>query len=75
MAEVDQTFIVEMLQAIRADLRELKEDVHHIKVRQTVLEGHLTNLMASVQLVNERVDSLAADMRIVKRRLELADTH
>ena len=73
MGEVDNSLIVEMRQSIRADIREMKEDIHHLTIRQTVVEGHLANIMVSLQLVNERIDALATDMRMVKRRLDLVE--
>ena len=73
MTEADNSFINEMLREIRADIREMKQDVRDIRIRQTVVEGHLTGLMVSVQLVSEQMDRLRDDMRLVKRRLDLVD--
>ncbi|MBV8972456.1 MAG: hypothetical protein JO290_09225 [Sphingomonadaceae bacterium] len=72
---VDTQFLAEMLQAIRADIADIKRDVHRLEVRQTVLEGHLGSLIVSIQIIREEVDDLRSDVKLIKRRLELADTH
>ncbi len=74
MAEVvDTQFLAEMLQAIRTDIAEIKRDVHRLEVRQSVVEGHLSSLIVSLQIIREEVDELSADVRLIKRRLDLSD--
>ena len=70
---VDTQFLAEMLQAIRADIAEIKRDVHRLEVRQTVLEGHLGSLIVSIQIIREEVDDMRADIKLIKRRLDLSD--
>ena len=70
MAEVD-TQLAEMLQAIRADISEIKHDIHRIQIRQTVVEGHLSSMIVSLQMLREQADETRDDIRLIKRRLEL----
>ena len=73
MPEPDNSFIVEMLRSIQADIAEMKQDIRDLRIRQTVVEGHLSGIMVSLQLMNEQIDRLRDDMRTVKRRLELVE--
>ncbi len=70
---VDTQFVTEMLQAIRADIGDIKRDVHRLEVRQSVVEGHLSSLIVSLQIIREEVDDLRTDVKLIKRRLDLSD--
>ncbi len=73
MAEVDGSLILSILQRMQADLSDLKHDVHDLKVRMTIVDGHIGSLIVSNQLINERLDRLQGDMTRIKRRLDLVD--
>ena len=73
MSEIDGGLILSILQRMQSDVSDIKHDVHDLKVRMTVVDGHIGSLIVSNQLVNERLDRLQGDMTRVKRRLELVD--
>lgn len=73
MAEVDQSFIAEMLREIRGDIAEMKRDLHRLEVRQTVIEGQLGTIIVSMQIMREELDEVRDDVRLIKRRLSLSD--
>ena len=73
MAEVDQSFIVEMLREIRGDIAEIKRDLRRLEVRQTVIEGQLGTIIVSMQMMREELDEVRDDVRVIKRRLNLSD--
>lgn len=73
MAEVDQSFIAEMLREIRSDIAEMKRDLHRLEVRQTVIEGQLGTIIVSMQIMREELDEVRDDVRLIKRRLSLSD--
>ena len=73
MADVDQSFIVEMLREIRGDIAEIKRDLRRLEVRQTVIEGQLGTIIVSMQIMREELDEVRDDVRVIKRRLNLSD--
>ena len=73
MTEADQTFLTEMLREIRADIGEIKRDVHRLELRQTVVEGHLTTVVVTLQSIREELDEMRGDIRLIKRRLDLVE--
>ena len=73
MAEVDGTLIMNVLQRMQTDISEIKRDVHRLEVRQSVVEGHLSSLIVSLQIIREETDEVRADIKLIKRRLELVD--
>ena len=73
MAEVDTSFVEEMLREIRGDIGEIKRDLHRLEVRQTVVEGQLGTLIVSMQIMREQIDEVRDDVRLIKRRLNLSD--
>ena len=73
MAEVDGTLIMNVLQRMQTDIAEIKRDVHRLEVRQSVVEGHLSSLIVSLQIIREETDEVRADIKLIKRRLELVD--
>ena len=73
MADVDGALILSILQRMQSDLSDVKHDVHDLKVRITIVDGHIGSLIVSNQLINERLDRLQGDMTRVKRRLDLVD--
>ena len=73
MSEVDQSFLAQMLREIRADIGDIKRDVHRLEVRQTVVEGHLVNVVVTLQGIREELDEMRSDVRLIKRRLDLVE--
>ncbi len=73
MTEVDQSFLAQMLREIRADIGDIKRDVHRLEVRQTVVEGHLVNVVVTLQGIREELDEMRSDVRLIKRRLDLVE--
>ena len=73
MADVDQSFIVEMLREIGGDIAEIKRDLRRLEVRQTVIEGQLGTIIVSMQIMREELDEVRDDVRVIKRRLNLSD--
>jgi predicted nuclease with TOPRIM domain len=58
--------VLEPLRAIRGDLAEVKADLAELKQRVGLLEGQYANLSA-------RVDRIADDVVLIKRRLDLVE--
>ena len=56
----------EMLRAIRGDLAEVKVDLVELKQRVGLLEGQYASL-------SSRVDRIAGDVVMIKRRLDLVE--
>ena len=75
MAEVDGTLILEILRKIQADISDIKHDYRELKLRVAVMDGQMTMLTASVQLINERADRMDEKLERIERRLELVDAH
>ena len=73
MAEVDGTLIMAVLQRMQADVAEIKRDIHRLEVRQSVIEGHMSSFLVSLQIIREEVDEVRADVRQIKHRLDLVD--
>lgn len=57
---------LELLRSIRGDLAEVKADLVEIKQRVGLLEGQYASL-------SSRVDRLAGDVLLIKRRLDLVE--
>lgn len=66
MSEQRGDLVLEMLRAIRGDLAEVKTDLTELKQRVGLLEGQYASLSA-------RVDRIAGDVVLIKRRLDLVE--
>ncbi len=73
MADVDFALMMTLIQRTHADLAEMKHDMREVKLRMTLAEGHHASVMASLHVLQEQIDRLGTDMRMVKRRLDLVD--
>ena len=71
MTEEREKFIVEMLQAMRRDMAQIKDDVVNLGLRQNASEHFEQGMMAHVASIHSSIDHLTSDMRQVKARLEL----
>ena len=75
MAEVDGTLIVSILQKMQVDMADMKSDIRDLKLRGSIVDGHLAGVMASLGLANEKSDRIADRLERIERRLELVDAH
>ena len=66
MSDERADLILEHLRAIRSDIVEIKTDLIEIKQRIGFLEGQYANLPS-------RVDRMAGDIALIKRRLDLVE--
>jgi hypothetical protein len=73
MAEVDGALIMSILQAIRADTAEIRQDTSDLKFGVHVLEDQNASTVMSLSGINHRLDRVQADVTIIKRRLDLVD--
>ena len=75
MAEVDTGLLMEILREIRADVGEIKRDQRRVELRQSVVEGHLGNVVVTLQSLREELDEVRSDVRLIKKRLDLVEQH
>jgi hypothetical protein len=73
MAEVDGTLIMSVMQAIRSDISEIRQDIADLKFRVHVLEDQNAATVMSLTGVNHRLDRMQSDVTLIKRRLNLVD--
>lgn len=66
MSEHRGDLVLEMLHAIRGDLADVKADLVELKQRVGLLEGQYASLSV-------RVDRIAGDVALIKRRLDLVE--
>ncbi len=66
-------FITEMLQGIRSELRDLREEQLNQGMRLTAVEHRLLGIDTHMAALQHGVDSVKTDMRRVKQRLELVE--
>jgi hypothetical protein len=66
MSEGRADLILEHLRAIRGDIAEMRTDLVEIKQRLGLLEAQYAN-------VSGRVDRIAGDIALIKRRLDLVE--
>jgi hypothetical protein len=66
MSDQRGDLVLEMLRAIRGDLAEVKADLAELKQRVGLLEGQYASL-------STRVDRIAGDVMLIKRRLDLVE--
>ena len=66
MSEQRGDLILDMLRAIRGDLADVKTDLTELKQRVGLLQGQYASLSA-------RVDRIAGDVVLIKRRLDLVE--
>lgn len=74
MADVDTTLLMEVLREIRSDVGEIKRDQRRLELRQSVVEGHLGNIIVTLQSLREELDEVRSDVRLIKKRLDLVES-
>ena len=76
MTDADQSFMLEMLKRIQADLSALKSDVMEMKVQQSLMGQQLGALTTAFYTSQSRLDKIDGRLERIERRLELTDaTH
>jgi hypothetical protein len=73
VAEVEPTLLMDVLREIRTDVAGIKRDQRQLEMRQSVVEGHLGNVVVTLQSLREELDEVRSDVRLITRRLELAE--
>ena len=68
-----ESLMLEILKRLQADMSELKFDIHDIKVRTGLPEGHVASLLAAQHHTNERLDRLSSRVERIERRLDLVE--
>jgi len=63
---MSDNLILELLRAIRTDIGEIKADIIELKERVGLVEQQCSSL-------SRRLDRVAGDVEIIKRRLNLVD--
>ena len=66
-------FVMEMLRSIRSEIGELRKGQVDIELRLSASEHITQGVMAHIASIHSGIDELKADMRQVKRRLDLVD--
>jgi len=66
MSDNQPNMVLELLHAIRGDLGEVKADLVELKQRVGLLEAQYASL-------STRIDRLAGDVSLIKRRLDLVE--
>ncbi|HEV8678550.1 MAG TPA: hypothetical protein VGQ90_04175 [Stellaceae bacterium] len=66
MSDQPDNIVLQMLRAIRGDLADVKADLTELKQRVGLLEGQYASL-------STRVDRIAGDIALIKRRLDLVE--
>ena len=76
MTEADQSFMLEMLKRIQADLSEMKRDIAAIRVDLSAMGQQLGALTSAVYSGKSDLDDLRRRVDRIERRLEIGDaTH
>ena len=71
MTENVENLILERLGRIDDRLSNIEGDMHDVKLRMTVVEEHIGNLVPSVSGLNARMDRFDERLTRVERRMEL----
>jgi phage shock protein A len=66
MSDDPQNLVLDLLRAMRGDLSEIKTDLVELKQRVGLLEAQYANL-------SNRIDRMASDIGLIKRRLDLVE--
>ena len=66
MSDSQSNLVLDLLRAMRGDLSEIKTDLTELKQRVGLMEAQYANL-------SNRIDRIAGDVSLIKRRLDLVD--
>jgi len=73
MSDNGNQFVMEMLCSIRSEIGDLRKGQIDIELRLTASEHLTEGLMVHIASTDSGINELKADMRLVKRRLDLVD--
>ena len=73
MTDADQSFMLEMLKRIQADLSDVKRDVAAIRVDLSAMGQQLGALTSAVYSGKSDLDDLRRRVDRIERRLEIGD--
>ena len=68
-----ENLILERLKRMDERLGNIEGDMHDMKIRMTVVEEHLGNVILSISGLNSRMDRFDERLARVERRLDLKD--
>ena len=71
MTDNVENLILERLRRIDDRLANIEGDMHDIKLRMTVAEEHLGNMLLAISGLNARMDRFDERLTRVERRMEL----
>jgi predicted nuclease with TOPRIM domain len=66
MSDSQPNLVLDLLRAMRGDLSEIKTDLTELKQRVGLLAAQYANL-------SNRIDRIAGDVSLIKRRLDLVE--
>jgi hypothetical protein len=66
MSDSQPNLVLDLLRAMRGDLREIKADLVELKQRVGLLEAQYASL-------SNRIDRIAGDVSLIMRRLDLVE--
>jgi hypothetical protein len=75
MTDQTESLILEILKRIQADVADMKADLKELKLRTTIVKGHLAGVMASLGIMNDRMDRFDTRLERIERRLDLVGAH
>ncbi|HXC11783.1 MAG TPA: hypothetical protein VNV39_02970 [Stellaceae bacterium] len=73
MADESPNLVLELLRAMRGDIADIKSDMHEFRERLGLIENQMAGHYALYASLSARLDHVADDVRLIKRRLDLVD--
>ena len=73
MTENVENLILERLRRMDDRLSNMEGDMHDIKLRMTMTEEHLGNMIISLSGLNSRMDRINERVERIERRLDLTE--
>ena len=73
MTEETTSLVLEHLRYIRGSIDSLRSDVGDVKLRLSVIEGHIASLVLGQTGHNSEIDRINKRLDYIERRLELAE--
>jgi|APTNR8051073442_1049403.scaffolds.fasta_scaffold20564_3 predicted nucleic acid-binding Zn-ribbon protein len=74
MTDADQSFMLELLKRIQADMADMKRDMTGIRVEIAAIGQQLGALTSAVYSGKSETDDLRRRIERIERRLEISDT-
>jgi hypothetical protein len=73
VADETDNLVLELLQAIRGDIADVKTDMHEFRERLGLVENQMAGHYALYARLSSWLDRIVDDVRLIKRRLDLID--